>query len=67
MFYYEILNSPEVACKLAKQAFDNAIADLDGLEEDEYRDSATIMQLLRDNLTLWTSDLNDAHRGEEEQ
>ena len=67
VFYYEILNSPEVACKLAKQAFDNAIADLDGLEEDEYRDSATIMQLLRDNLTLWTSDLNDAHRADEEQ
>jgi len=56
------LQAPEVACKLAKQAFDNAIADLDGLEEDEYRDSATIMQLLRDNLTLWTSDLNDVQR-----
>jgi len=43
VFYYEILSSPDIACKLAKQAFDNAIADLDGLEEDEYRDSATIM------------------------
>lgn len=59
VFYYEILNSPDHACKLAKTAFDNAIADLDALEEDEYRDSATIMQLLRDNLTLWTSDLAD--------
>ena len=59
MFYYEILNSPDHACKLAKAAFDNSIAELDGLEEEEYRDSATIMQLLRDNLTLWTSDLAD--------
>ena len=67
VFYYEILNTPEVACKFAKRAFDNAIADLDTLEEDEYRDSATIMQLLRDNLTLWTSDLNDAGRNEEEE
>jgi hypothetical protein len=57
VFYYEILNQPDIACKLAKTAFDNAIADLDTLEEEEYRDSATIMQLLRDNLTLWTSDL----------
>lgn len=65
VFYYEILNSPDHACKLAKTAFDNAIADLDGLEDDEYRDSATIMQLLRDNLTLWTSDLADAGRDEE--
>lgn len=62
VFYYEILSSPDIACKLAKQAFDNAIADLDGLEEDEYRDSATIMQLLRDNLTLWMSDLNDMQK-----
>jgi 14-3-3 protein epsilon len=65
VFYYEILNTPEVACKIAKRAFDNAIADLDGLEEDEYRDSATIMQLLRDNLTLWTSDLNEGQRDAE--
>lgn len=64
VFYYEILNSPDHACKLAKAAFDNAIADLDGLEEDEYRDSATIMQLLRDNLTLWTSDLADPTKEE---
>ena len=56
VYYYEILNSPEHACKLAKTAFDSAIAELDGLEEDEYRDAAAIMQLIRDNLTLWTSD-----------
>ena len=43
VFYYEILNSPDLACKLAKNAFDNAISDLETLEEEEYRDSATIM------------------------
>lgn len=56
VFYYEILNSPEKACQLAKQAFDDAIAELDTLNEDSYKDSTLIMQLLRDNLTLWTSD-----------
>jgi len=56
VFYYEILNSPERACHLAKQAFDDAIAELDSLNEDSYKDSTLIMQLLRDNLTLWTSD-----------
>nr|BDS00577.1 14-3-3 protein [Diaphus watasei] len=56
VFYYEILNSPEQACKLAKTAFDEAIAELDSLSEDSYKDSTLIMQLLRDNLTLWTSD-----------
>eukprot|EP00245_Coleochaete_scutata_P008789 TRINITY_DN2750_c0_g1_i1.p1 TRINITY_DN2750_c0_g1~~TRINITY_DN2750_c0_g1_i1.p1 ORF type:complete len:262 (-),score=88.39 TRINITY_DN2750_c0_g1_i1:665-1450(-) len=59
VFYYEILNSPERACHLAKQAFDEAIAELDTLSEESYKDSTLIMQLLRDNLTLWTSDLQD--------
>ncbi|XP_076021703.1 14-3-3-like protein [Genypterus blacodes] len=56
VFYYEILNNPEKACELAKHAFDEAIAMLDKLSEDSYKDSTLIMQLLRDNLTLWTSD-----------
>lgn len=54
VFYYEILNSPDDACTLAKQAFDDAIAELDALNEESYKDSTLIMQLLRDNLTLWT-------------
>jgi 14-3-3 protein epsilon len=57
VFYYEILNSPDRACQLAKQAFDDAIAEIDTLSEESYKDSTLIMQLLRDNLTLWTSDM----------
>lgn len=51
------MSYPFRACHLAKQAFDEAIAELDSLNEDSYKDSTLIMQLLRDNLTLWTSDL----------
>uniref|UniRef100_A0A4W5MIH0 14-3-3 domain-containing protein n=1 Tax=Hucho hucho TaxID=62062 RepID=A0A4W5MIH0_9TELE len=67
VFFYEILNSPEKACSLAKQAFDDAIAELDTLSEDSYKDSTLIMQLLRDNLTLWTSDnaADEPETGEE--
>lgn len=63
VFYYEILNSPDSACQLAKQAFDDSIAELDSLNEDSYKDSTLIMQLLRDNLTLWTSDMPDDEEG----
>ncbi|KAJ8480548.1 hypothetical protein OPV22_024275 [Ensete ventricosum] len=59
VFYYEILNSADKACDLAKQAFDKAIAELDTLGEESYKDSTLIMQLLRDNLTLWTSDMQE--------
>jgi 14-3-3 protein epsilon len=66
VFYYEILNSPDRACQLAKQAFDDAIAELDTLSEESYKDSTLIMQLLRDNLTLWTSDMQDEGGGDDE-
>ncbi|KAL2498899.1 14-3-3-like protein GF14 kappa [Abeliophyllum distichum] len=59
VFYYEILNASEKACSMAKQAFEEAIAELDTLGEESYKDSTLIMQLLRDNLTLWTSDMQD--------
>jgi len=64
VFYYEILNSPDRACRLAKAAFDDAIAELDTLSEESYKDSTLIMQLLRDNLTLWTSDMQGEGEGE---
>jgi 14-3-3 protein epsilon len=64
VFYYEILSSPDKACHIAKQAFDDAIAELDTLSEESYKDSTLIMQLLRDNLTLWTSDTAEADAGD---
>jgi len=56
VFHYEVLNQPEEACKMARTAFEDAIAELDNVSEESYKDSTLIMQLLRDNLTLWTSD-----------
>merc|ERR1712187_258733 len=56
VFQYEVLQNPEEACKMARTAFEDAIAELDSVGEDSSKDSTLIMQLLRDNLTLWTSD-----------
>jgi 14-3-3 protein epsilon len=53
VFYFEIAKDTSKACELAKSAFDLAISKLDTLEENLYKDCSLIMQLLRDNLTLW--------------
>lgn len=60
VFHYEIMNKTQRACELAKDAFDEAIKELDDLKEESYKDSTLIMQLLRDNLTLWNSENDDA-------
>ena len=60
VFYYEIMNAPDKACQLAKQAFDDAIAELDNLNEESYKDSTLIMHLLRDNLTVLSSTTSSA-------
>lgn len=57
--YWEILKKPDRACNLAKKAFDDAIQKLDALNDTTYKDSTLIMQLLRDNLTIWTNHEND--------
>ncbi|MCL4137732.1 UNVERIFIED_CONTAM: hypothetical protein GTU68_037039 [Idotea baltica] len=47
VFHYEVKNDPD------------AIADIDQIEENQYKDATTIMQLIRDNLTLWTSEMEE--------
>jgi len=63
--HYEILNQPKEACILAKKAFDDAIEKLDALNDLSYRDSTLIMQLLRDNLTIWNQ-TDEANQDEDQ-
>jgi len=67
VFYYEIKQDHNKACEMAKRAFDDAIAELDNLPEETYKDSTLIMQLLRDNLTLWSTDANEGDAQQEQQ
>ncbi|EOD12348.1 hypothetical protein EMIHUDRAFT_69971 [Emiliania huxleyi CCMP1516] len=56
VFLYEVPQHSTEACERAKQAIDDAIAELDcaaSLDAASYRDSTLIMQRLRDNLVLW--------------
>lgn len=57
VFYYEIMNNKDMACQLAKKANEDASGEMEALQESDYKDSSLIIQLLRDNLSLWSSKL----------
>ncbi|XP_063725881.1 14-3-3-like protein 1 [Symsagittifera roscoffensis] len=54
VFHYEIKENAARAREIAQEAYALAIPELDNLRDPEFKDSALIMQLLRDNLSLWT-------------
>lgn len=62
---YEIVKKKKDAIRVAKDAFDLALKKLDKLDDKDYKDSTLIMQLLRDNLTLWTQDADPQKDGVE--
>jgi len=41
------------ACELADTALEQALEKIDELEEDDFRDAKSIIELLKENLTLW--------------
>eukprot|EP00927_Polykrikos_kofoidii_P029885 TRINITY_DN2576_c0_g2_i1.p1 TRINITY_DN2576_c0_g2~~TRINITY_DN2576_c0_g2_i1.p1 ORF type:complete len:240 (+),score=51.34 TRINITY_DN2576_c0_g2_i1:136-855(+) len=56
VFHYEIMKSPVEAVRLARKAFQDALRELDNLGEEGATESGLVMQLLRDNITVWTAD-----------
>ena len=57
VFNYEILGQHSAAIAIAQKAFDEGIANLENLtDEQAYKESTMILQLIRDNISLWTSE-----------
>ena len=59
VFYYEVKNDAKTACKIASEAFDVAIHQLEKIEDEQYKDSTTILQLLKENIDMWKADLQE--------
>jgi 14-3-3 protein epsilon len=53
VFNYEVLKDHAKACELADNALQAALDKIDELEEDDFRDAKSIIELLKENLTLW--------------
>ena len=67
VFYFEIMNEPKKACDLAKETFESAINSIDDMKEDEYKDAAMILQLLKDNITLWNAEFEEETNGQDNE
>lgn len=67
VFYYEVLQEPGTAVKIASGALDEAFASIDKIKEENFKESTLIMQLLRDNLTLWSSEIPGAESQQDDQ
>jgi len=68
VFYYEVMDGKLEACRQAKAAFDEGIAAFEALPADQQKEDVsaqTILSLLRDNLTLWTTEQVDGGGGPE--
>jgi 14-3-3 protein epsilon len=55
VFYYEVMNDHETACKIAKDTLDFANKELPNIDEEDetHRDAMSIINLLRENLEMW--------------
>lgn len=53
VFYYEVMKDQKKACQLADEALQQALDKIDELNEDDFRDAKSIIELLKENLTLW--------------
>ena len=53
IFHYEVMKNHKQACELADKALQEALDKIDELEEDDFRDAKSIIELLKENLTLW--------------
>jgi len=59
VFLHDIKLDKKHAIDLAKSAFDGGVEGLEAVDDDDYKDSTLMLQLIRENLTLWQEELDE--------
>jgi len=59
VFYYEVMQDSKQACLLAENALQDAMNKIDEVDEETFRDAKSIIELLKENLTLWKEEEGD--------
>merc|ERR1712100_554635 len=53
VFQYEVMNDHKKACELGETALTEALEKIDDVDEETFRDAKSIIELLKENLSLW--------------
>ena len=53
VFHYEVMNDHKKACELGEKALSDALEKIDDVDEETFRDAKSIIELLKENLSLW--------------
>jgi 14-3-3 protein epsilon len=59
VFYYEVMSDHKKACELGEAALQDALEKIDDVDEETFRDAKSIIELLKENLSLWKEEEND--------
>jgi len=59
VFYYEVKGNKKEGCKIAKKAFEDSMKYLDELEKNKLKDVLLLIQLLKENLIFWSSEMSE--------
>merc|ERR1711934_432377 len=59
VFYYEVINDHKKACELGEVALTEALEKIDDVDEETFRDVKSIIELLKENLSLWKEEDGD--------
>jgi len=59
VFQYEVLNDHKRACELGEVALTEALEKIDDVDEETFRDAKSIIELLKENLSLWKEEEGD--------
>ena len=60
VFHYEVMNDHKKACELGEKALSEALEKIDDVDEETFRDAKSIIELLKENLSLWKEEEGEA-------
>ncbi|EFC37940.1 predicted protein [Naegleria gruberi] len=65
VYYSDVLKDKKKAIEMAQSEFDKAIPEVDYLSDEWYREAILLLQILKDNIIMWSCELEELEELEE--